>query len=603
MRRFFFLLIVILIGFSIVHAQDATITVDATQNCRKVSPYLYGKNESLDKTPQFYKDAGVHFVRVGGGNNMSAYNWRKKMTVHPDWYNNVYIEDWDAYAMRISNDLPNIQGMFALQLLGRAASNTSNNFNDWAYNKSKWWSGVMQNLAGGGTANPVGGSIASKDGDIKLYSQEWPADSAVAILNHWFGANGLDLNSSQFSYWSMDNEPEIWNGTHDWAMPTLLSASSFMDRYISLAKKARAIFPGIKIAGPVTANEWQWYKWGSESLMIDGKYYSWLEYFIKRCADEEKLSGVRVLDVVDIHSYPEVKNGDMDALQLHRLYFDTTYDYPSANGVRTINGGWETSIKKEYILKRVNDWIDKYFGNNSGITYGISEWSPSTTEGNASATSVAYASHLGIFANNGVEYFSPWTWQTGMWETLHLFSRYAKDHSVKSVSTLENTVSAYATISGHADSMTVIVVNRDMISPRKVKININNFMVSDGNYATLQLSSLPQTETFVSHTCNALKSSSVAVVSNALNLSVPPLSITAVMISSMSTSVNAPISGSDVTSITVFNQMGQKISVSKVNCDVSALSKFDTSTLSNGVYFISTSNSEGVTARKIIVCK
>ncbi len=180
--------------------------------------------------------------------------------MHPDWYNNVYAEDWDAYARKINTDLPGIQTMFALQLLGRVASSTAHNFNDWGYNQSQWWTGVSQNLAGGGTVNSNGGSKALKDGDITLFSKEWSADSTVAIFNHWFDADGLALDKSKFVYWDMDNEPEIWSGTHDWAMPTQITASDFMERYFEYVKKARAVYPSIKICGPVTANEWQWYK-------------------------------------------------------------------------------------------------------------------------------------------------------------------------------------------------------------------------------------------------------------------------------------------------------------------------------------------------------
>ena len=84
-------------------------------------------------------------------------------------------------------------------------------------------------------------------------------------------------------------------------------------------------------------------------------------------ADEEKASGIRVLDVVDLHNYPYAPT-DSDALQVHRMYYDTNYDYPGANGVKTINGGWDNSLKKEYIFKRINDWLMEYFGENHGIT-------------------------------------------------------------------------------------------------------------------------------------------------------------------------------------------------------------------------------------------
>jgi hypothetical protein len=510
-------------------AQSATITVDATKNKRVISPNIYGKNDFFDRPDQFYKDAGLNFARLNGGNNASAYNWQEKLTVHPDWYNNVYATDWSAAAQKINTSFPGMQGMFAFQLLGRAASNTNNNFNDWAYNKGEYWSGVAQNLAGGGTPNPAGGSKAQVDGNPELFSKPWPADSSVGILKDWFGAGGKGFNKDQFVYWNMDNEVDIWSGTHDWAMPTQLSAAAFIDRYIELAKKAKAIYPGIKLCGPVTTNEWQWYKWSNEDIYINGRYYPWIEYFIKRLGDEYKATGMKLVDVVDIHSYPEYNKNDAVALQVHRIYYDETYDYPSSNGVKTVAGGYNNNITKEYILKRIDGWLNEHFGANHGITTGVSEWG-TMSNSNPSLESVVYASHLGTFANNGVEVFSPWNWSVGMWETLHLFSKNAKKYSVSSVSSAENTVSAYSSINEAADQMTVIVVNKDMNSAQNVTVNLNGFQVANGNYKTLQLSSLPENETFVSETQNALKTSQVAVNSNSLTISVPKLSTTAILL-------------------------------------------------------------------------
>jgi len=611
-RKYFLLALLSFIGMNAAWTQDIIVTVNATQGKRAVSPNIYGRNEGFDLTTQFYKDAGLRFARVGGGNNMSAYNWRQKLTVHPDWFNNVYGADWDASAKKINDNFPNMQGMFAFQLLGRAASSGQNNFPDWTYMQAHpGWNGYGQNLAGGGTPDPKAGNKALVDGNIDLFSKPWPADSSVAILDHWFGPKGKGFNKDQFQYWSMDNEVDVWNGTHDWAMPTLISASAFMDRFIELAKKARAIYPGIKICGPVTTSEWQWYKWSNESIVIDGKYYCWFEYFIKRCADEEKASGIRVLDVFDIHHYPYAPT-DNDALQNHRIFYDKNYNYPGANGLYSINGGWDTSSKKEYVFQRVNDWLTKHFGANNGITLGLSEWSPGPNEPNLA--SVIYATHLGTFANNGVEYFTPWSWFTGMWETMHLYSRYAKNYSVSSTSSLENTVSAYTTVNVAVDSMTVIIVNRDMSAARNVTVNLNGFSVSDGSYKTLQLASLPAGETFKSHINNALKANSVTVNSNSLSISVPALSTTAVLLKSITTGIseykkqideieifpnpannqlririnssqayNSPLHESRF--YTLLNSFGQTISVGNLQPEPNEHT-INTSNLPGGLYFI-----------------
>jgi hypothetical protein len=603
--------------------QDVTITVNATQGKRAVSPNIYGKNNSFDQEPSFYQDAGLKFVRMCGGNNATKYNWRKKISSHPDWYNNVYGNDWDELSEYIAANHSEMQVMWAFQLLGRVASNTNNNFNDWEYNNSQWWQGVYQNLAGGGVPNTDDpGGHALVEGDINLYTMEWPADSTVAILDHWFGTNGLGLDKNQFLYWNMDNEPDIWNGTHDDVMGTIqLPASEFMDRYIEVAKKARALFPEIKICGPVTTSEWQWYKWGDESIVINGKYYCWLEYFLKRISDEEEATGIRLLDVVDLHNYPYAPT-DLDALQVHRMYYDTHYDYPGANGVKTINGGWDNSQTKEYIFKRINDWLTQYFGENHGITCGISEWGPSSS--NPNVCSVVYGSILGTFANYGVEYLTPWNWNAGMWETLHLFSRYAKNYRVSSTSSLENTVSAYTTINESADSMTVIIVNRDMNSSHNVTINLNECSMNNGSYTALQLSSLPANETFISHTNNALQESQVTVNSNSITLTIPALSTTAVLLSSivvgieefenqannfmifpnpaddflfvsMSSNVAEPLE------LNVYDQVGLKILSSQSYADGFSPIAIKISALSDGFYMLSVSNSKSTSTRSFVV--
>ncbi|MBN2172859.1 MAG: T9SS type A sorting domain-containing protein [Bacteroidales bacterium] len=605
-------------------AQDVVITVNANENKIAISPYIYGKNNTFDKPAQFYKDAGLRFVRMCGGNNATKYNWRKKITSHPDWYNNVYkSNDWDENSLKIAADHPNMQVMWAFQLLGRVASSTEHNFNDWEFNQSQWWKGVHQNLAGGGepnTGNPDGDALI--EGDVNLYTQEWPTDSTLGILDHWFGENGIGLDKNQFMYWDMDNEPDIWNGTHDDVMSDgQLPAAEFMGRYFEVAKKARALFPEIKICGPVVTNEWQWFRWGDEDLRIGSKYYCWLEYFIKRVADEEKATGVRLLDVVDLHSYLSAPDNSV-ALQNHRVYYDKNYAYPGASGLKTINGGWNNSLNKEYIFQRIEDWLVKHFGEGNDKKIGLSEWSPSNSNPNVAA--VVYASHLGTFANNGIDFFTPWTWETGMWETLHLFSRYSKEYSVSSASSNENIVSAYSTTNEAADSMTVIIVNRDQNSSRNVTINLNEFPVGNGNYTTLQLASLPANETFESHTSNALKENLITINSNSFTLTVPSLSTTAVLLKAGSTGINDldylanqikiyPNPATDqlkiklnsniaeLTFVTVFDQAGREILKSEIQYDGFSPISLNILPLTEGFYLISVKNSHCTNTKSLIV--
>lgn len=517
-------------------AGQIQVTVDATADVKPISPYLYGRNNSFSATDPNWnlpeqdlvrlREAGVTFFRESGGNNASKYNWRRKLSSHPDWYNNVYVNNWNQAAQALQKHFPAAQGMWAFQLLGYAAKTNAANFPDWDYNRSQWWEGVNQNLAGGGVPNATG-TKAKTEGNINLYLEKWTADSSVAMLDHWFGVNGIGLKKEGIRYWNMDNEPEIWSGTHDDVMPGQVSPQEFMQRYIELAKKARAKFPDIKLVGPVTANEWQWYNWGSKPVTENGKTYPWLEYFIKTIAEEQLKSGIRLLDVVDIHFYPSSKKTE-EIVQFHRVFFDRNYNFPEANGVKTITGGYDNSLTREYIFGRCNDWLTQYLGPGHGVTLGLTETGLDNSV-TPPVTAVWYASTLGEFMKNSVELFTPWTWKTGMWETLHLLSRYNQSHSVSGVSGNETLVSAYPSVNPAGDSLTVLLVNRSDAA-QAVDVRLNHFVPMQEKIAMYTLSELPAVETFVSHTKNALKKSEVDIAGNTLNVSLPPMSVTSIQL-------------------------------------------------------------------------
>jgi hypothetical protein len=510
------------------------ITVDPAKEIKEISPYIYGRNNSLSdsrsnptasKSWQLYKDAGVKLFRESGGNNSTKYNWRKKLTSHPDWYSNVYAHDWDYAAQSLQTNMPEAKGMWSFQLLGYVAKTNASNFNDWEYNRSQWWTGVTNNWCGGG--GPETGN-----GDPNKYLEPWPADSTVAILTQWFDV--LGLNKEQFQYWNMDNEPECWHSTHDDIMPKAIPAEDFIQRYVAVATKARILFPEIKIVGPVFTNEWFWYNWQNGTVpdpQNPAKKYSWVEYFIKRIAEEQQRTNLRLLDVLDFHFYPEVNsNIKRDVtLQLHRVFYDTTYDYPGANGCKVINGGWDNSITKEYIFKRSNDWLDKYMGANHGVTMGMTEMGSLYSQ-DPNVIAVCYASLLGTFAENNVELFTPWEWYVGQWEVLHLFTHYTGSIAVSSNSSQNNLVSAYSSLNAGRDILSVVLVNRDVTNSQPVHLLPENVSFSNETVSCYQLSNLPSNETFVSATQNALKQSNAVIDKGSISLSLPKLSVTVVQI-------------------------------------------------------------------------
>lgn len=512
------------------------VTVQADSGRKPISPWLYGRNNNMSDDPTDpvpdslltrYREAGLRMLRENGGNNATKYNWKRKLGSHPDWYNNVYAHDWTYTAKSIQEKLPGTQGLFAFQLLGKAAGNDKNNFNDWNYNQSAWWDGASQNLAGGGTPEDTGGGKAKVEGDISKYLVDWPADSSADILKGWFGPGGEGLDASRFQYWSMDNEPEIWGGTHDDVVATPMSFETYFQKYLAVAKAVRARSTSVKLVGPVYCNDWYWWTWDNELVDDNGTGRSSMEMFLKRIGEEEKATGLKLLDVFDLHTYPGYE-GSSDAgnlLQFHRLFWDTTYSWPGSNGIHMIDNKWNKAVPN-YTYERVRRWMVQYLGEERPTA--LTEFGAMKAGGDVNVRNAFYASLLGTFADHGGEILTAWDWYPGWWEVLHLFSRHAQAIRVKSRSSDDTLLSAYSSISAAGDSMTLILVNRDRANTQSTTVQLTGF-VTKGDAVTLQLANLTG-ETFVSRTRNGLKTGSATPNNGIMILSLPPVSITAVKI-------------------------------------------------------------------------
>ena len=552
-------------------ARAVTIDISPSQGQLPISPALFGKNHGIsddtarptsDSAITLMLDAGVRILRLNDGNNNTKYNWRKKLSSHPDWYNNVYHHDWDYSAQQLQSRLPGVMGFYGLQLLGWVAKTDSFNFDADGFNQSKWWRGVAQNLAGGGVVAPSGTvqvsssgvstvnwGKATTDGDPNKYLERWPADSTVGILGHWFNAGGLGLDPQRFQYWNMDNEPDLWGSTHNDVVKSPIPLDTFIARHVAVAIKAREAFPDIRMVGPVFSNDWYWWNWNGGGVIDSNVLYNPMEYFIKKIGAEEHRTGQRLLDVFDLHIYPEYNDTNKlaEMLQFHRVFFDTTYAWPSSNGINTYIGKWGQPYP-QYTFLRVQRWMEKYLGPGRG-KLGMSEFGAiglgDTTSGGCavvSACAVLYASMLGTFADHGVEVFTPWSWYKGMYESLHLFSTYSRNLRVKSVSSLDTLVSSYASLNNAGDSLTVILVNRSR-TVQNIILNVGTFAVRETSANAFQLANLTG-ETFHSKTDNALQAISIPVTTNSLTQDLPALSVTAVILSTatpIATAANTPV--------------------------------------------------------------
>ena len=296
---------------------------------------------------------------------------------------------------------------------------------------------------------------------------------------------------------------------------------------------------------------------------------------------------------------------------------------------RSGSGGWDNNINKEYIFQRCRNWLDTYLGPDHGVTLAVTEMGVNSNDPNVNAN--WYASTLGEFAREKVEVFTPWSWKTGQWEVLHLYSRYFQTISISAVSDIEEMLSAYASVNENSDSMSVIFVNRNLNDDETANVNLQNYQVAEGSCKTLQLVELPGSETFISHENNALKPGTVSVTNNSFSLTLPPLSVTAVLLQGRDvtgleervpkklvlavdvypnpfnpqTTISYTLPKTGQVHITIFDQQGRV--VEKMDPGVVSAGKheiiFHGKNLSSGVYLVWVQSGEKMTGRKLILLK
>lgn len=489
-----------------------TVEVDAAAGRRPISPYLYGKNGLFDDdgTAAVAGEAGLRMARESHGNNCTKYNWREDLSSHPDWYNNVYKQGLHERARRLSEEFPEIQGLFGFQVLGWVARTDEANFREQEVDPRP---PARDNLCGGG--------------DPDLYLMPWgPADTA-GILDYWFGPGGLGLRPESFRYWHLDNEPECWASTHDDVADGSMTPEQCIQLYVGVALEVKRQRPDLRLLAPGFTSEWMWWNWNNE--FVDGM--PWAEYFVKRMAEESARVGVRLVDVIDYHTYIGGEAPAEQILEEHRVFYDPSYEFPRGNGCKRYpDGGWHEDQRVERIFGRTEEWIAKYFGPDSGVTIGITE-AGSRGRG-ATVDALWYASMLGTFADHGVEVFTPWDWAQSWWEVMYLFSRRGGDTRVESRCSGEPLVSAYSSVAAAGGKLTVILVNRDPVEGRTAEVRLTGFAPSAGPHETLLLSNLPEgnQRTFVSGTDNALVAGQVEAAGGALTVTLPPYSVMAVLV-------------------------------------------------------------------------
>src|SRR5205814_597391 len=107
-------------------------------------------------------------------------------------------------------------------------------------------------------------------------------------------------------YYALDNEPDIWAGTLARIHPEKLTYDELIKLNIEYASAVKDVAPDAKVFGFCS------YAWGGWHTLQGAPVWNGRDFFEVYCQEmnkAEQKAGKRLIDVIDIHYYPEARGG------------------------------------------------------------------------------------------------------------------------------------------------------------------------------------------------------------------------------------------------------------------------------------------------------
>lgn len=285
---------------------EVMFDIDPTASRHPISPYIYGTNDC----PWSGMGTGAIAFCRAGGNRFTAHNWENNASnAGSDYYysNDDYLCNVMQRTRGYPCSDPGAPSAFAAAHVDMAFS----------HGASAMLTVPIQGLVAGDVDGRVAFpdlsrfhvSEARKPGplstspsttDAFVYQDEWV---------HWLRFRYPDaFNSTDRNiFFSLDNEPELWPATHPEVHPSPVTYDELAAVSVEYAEAIKTVAPDSKIFGPALYG-WDGYV-DLQNAPDSSRYGDFLEYYLSqmRAADENR--GKRLLDVLDLHWYPEARGG------------------------------------------------------------------------------------------------------------------------------------------------------------------------------------------------------------------------------------------------------------------------------------------------------
>jgi hypothetical protein len=333
------------------------------------------------------------------------------------------------------------------------------------------------------TANP-------NDANVPLLDQPGTNDPPGSVYrNQWAAALATAFGSAPHFY-DMDNEIDIWGGTHRDVHPSPTAYNEMRDTFVAEARKLKGWDPKALRLGPVSCC-W-WFYWNGANGNDKGAHagVDLLPWWLNEVYWEDKRDKTRSVDVLDVHAYPDspdtstwtTAQKQALAARIYRDYWDPTYVSESGS----INQNWATFIQPNktipFRIPRIRATANMIY---PGTPVSFTEWSAAFAGEADFSTALGDADAYGILGRERVYLASRWVAPVPAnpnYLALKLLTNYDGQHHGFGTTSISDTsngdpnlFSSYAALNSTGSAMTLLVLNKDPSNRDQVQFSFNGF--------------------------------------------------------------------------------------------------------------------------------
>ncbi|MCL4116859.1 UNVERIFIED_CONTAM: hypothetical protein GTU68_041352 [Idotea baltica] len=523
--------------FALLCTTTAQLSLDFEINTnldvKPISPHIYGING------QDYSRAKSNRQ---GGNRMTGYNWEHNASHAGEDYMHssdnflpflydipAQSEENPGEVLSVFVDASNALGQYSLLTLpmaGYVAADKNGIVSEGETAPSGRWKDVVFEKGSNFSLVPD-----ASDGYIYVDEE----------INFLLDKYGSAQGATGVKGYSLDNEPALWPFTHPRIHPATPSVNELLTTSIGLATTIKDMDPLAEVFGPALYGQAAYLNfqdapdWSSYS-----SDYEWfIDVYLDEMKDASTTAGTRLLDVLDVHWYPEpagVYSGDVSQevaearMQCVRSLWDSSY----------VEDSWIGQyFSPVAMIPHLQNSIDVYY---PGTKLAITEYdygAPAHISGG-----IAQVDALGVFGKYGV-------YMANKWNEIQAFSKAAYDLylSYDGQGAEFGDMSVFSAVSDAQNSS--IYASFESQDPSRLHVIITNKSFTESIAANLNINSaydFDAAEVFALHDNSAVIVSlpEISFSSNMGVVDIPPLSAYHIVLNASSSTADINLAANGI---------------------------------------------------------